>query len=332
MKKILLFLAITLFCNISNAQFDNYKHSYKHEPYANLVKPIYILTDTFWVDSSYKNLDFFFSPPFKFQFRGSQLKEFYLNFGTSSIRTNDRTYQLNVPFILSWLMEPNLQAPYLSKVSVDFTWMNGEYILKFEMRDVGLADSSYTLKGIMNMQIWFYEKGAIELRYGNIIAPQEVINKKYYGYFKPCLKVTNMDTFNFHQYYLSGPFAQPRGNKGKNTAFANLMKDSALSQIPPSGTVYRFEPIISGIAQQIPFSTFKIYPNPFKERLFIDGIESENSEIEIMDLNSRTVLKQNISKQNTSKMDINTENIPAGFYIISIKAGESAVFKKIWKQ
>lgn len=69
-----------------------------------------------------------------------------------------------------------------------------------------------------------------------------------------------------------------------------------------------------------------IYPNPVKNRLIIQGVESEFS-IQIIDLSGRTQLSKNSSFSNS----IDVSNLNEGFYIIRLKTQNESISRKIQK-
>ena len=70
---------------------------------------------------------------------------------------------------------------------------------------------------------------------------------------------------------------------------------------------------------QAVLSFIKVYPNPFTDKLYVDGI-TENGTIRIIDLNGRVVLNRQINSNET----INTSSLPSGNFIIklTIETGE----------
>ena len=80
--------------------------------------------------------------------------------------------------------------------------------------------------------------------------------------------------------------------------------------------------VISAVQMPVTFSSVKAYPNPVKEKLFIDvnSEEDQKAELTLIDLNGRTVAKQKI---NLSSGDNNVifemNGVAPGTYILSLK-------------
>ena len=75
-------------------------------------------------------------------------------------------------------------------------------------------------------------------------------------------------------------------------------------------------------------NSIKIYPNPCKDKIFIETIETPNTSVEITNLQGQ--LLQGFSLQ-TSKCQIDVNNLSSGVYIIKVKNENSITTKKIIK-
>jgi hypothetical protein len=73
-----------------------------------------------------------------------------------------------------------------------------------------------------------------------------------------------------------------------------------------------------------PAQSIVVYPNPVENKLYIGGIETIES-IQILDLNGKLIAT------NTGENQIETAQLPAGFYVLNITAGGSKILKKIVK-
>jgi len=75
---------------------------------------------------------------------------------------------------------------------------------------------------------------------------------------------------------------------------------------------------------------FEIYPNPVKDRLFINGIENIES-VTIYDISGRTV-KHMSNLINLNRTEISTQHLSQGAYFVKIKAGAGELVQKVTKR
>lgn len=75
-------------------------------------------------------------------------------------------------------------------------------------------------------------------------------------------------------------------------------------------------------------SDIRLYPNPFTDEIRISAPEKTES-IRITDINGNSVMSVDID----DRKSISTEELPAGFYLVSVirKDGKNTVFKMIKK-
>ncbi len=73
---------------------------------------------------------------------------------------------------------------------------------------------------------------------------------------------------------------------------------------------------------------FKIFPNPSKEIVFIDG-NTKILNIKIFDISGKLLFQE---IENSNKTEINISNLPEAIYFISIKTKNSTIIKKLVKQ
>ena len=73
--------------------------------------------------------------------------------------------------------------------------------------------------------------------------------------------------------------------------------------------------------------TFKVFPNPTKEILNVVFAKPITGELNIMDAVGRILIKQNLAKQNTLKMDVSA--LPKGIYFMIIQTEDKIYSRKI---
>ena len=126
----------------------------------------------------------------------------------------------------------------------------------------------------------------------------------------------------------------PKGNDFSKTAY-NFVDNNPLNgvhyyrlKIEEKDGVVTYSKIMS--ARWGSKKTLSVYPNPFNQALTIDlsDAKTEIAHFEIMDMTGRVHISETI---NTADK-INTENLPAGMYILRVVQDGAVLEKKILKQ
>lgn len=76
-------------------------------------------------------------------------------------------------------------------------------------------------------------------------------------------------------------------------------------------------------------SSFKLYPNPANNLIYIEFNNSTNANLDIVDINGRILEKQNLN--NTTNI-ININHLPKGIYLFKIYTNEGISTKKVVKE
>jgi hypothetical protein len=89
--------------------------------------------------------------------------------------------------------------------------------------------------------------------------------------------------------------------------------------------------INTGIKEHKHQVAMEVYPQPasgsFSIKAELNGVKSGS--IEMFDLTGRKVLQQNfVAQANTLQLNVQTENLPAGSYVLTIKDGSRVVGAK----
>lgn len=107
--------------------------------------------------------------------------------------------------------------------------------------------------------------------------------------------------------------------------------------LAPDGYLYLYgetllyrtiDPVILDITDVSSLS-FTVYPNPFTDRLQIDGLTSNHATISICDIQGREVYRGNYTGNTNT---INLSNLLPGVYILNVKADDKSGVYKIVKQ
>lgn len=320
----------------SNSQsfFSDYRLELKIEPYTNIQSDSVFFADTLWFDSSYHNQYFPYNLNNSFKFPlirenasnwGYEIDYFRFGFVTPSY-----DFQLYSRPVNAKTREYSNTPPFQTKISADLDSTSADGpVFKFELRQLGLADSLYHIRGYLNMQYWFFQNGDIEVHYGDCLVPEEVQNvrKNGTGKFKLGFWMYQMDTFKTHYMYLTGEANKPRLSNGLNNPFVALMYDSTLAPFPPSGTVYRFTKSFVGLASLLSDDNeMEVYPNPTKGLLYIENLTDKAiREIQILDLTG-TKADLNITLNN-GQLDLS--KLKKGLYFLQIRMDEGILTRKI---
>lgn len=72
---------------------------------------------------------------------------------------------------------------------------------------------------------------------------------------------------------------------------------------------------------------FSIYPNPFKNELFIDVKNLTNTQLDVLDINEKMLFNQTLNTNNI----INTGNLSNGMYLFKVTSNEGSVTTKVIK-
>jgi hypothetical protein len=268
---ILLFLLICQFQLYAQSKVSGYRVEFSQQPYESIKPDSIIWENEFWLDSSYKTGGWGWDIPLKKNIFNQTINYTFNTFsyrvysGTLSLYGNNYSFLSKLPdcFIREYSDTP----PYQTKFAYQLDTSSGTPIFKFEITKLGVTDSTFKTKGNLSMQFWYYDGGTIELRYGPNNIPSNILSLKQptRGKYKPTVAIAQyVDTLQSHNLMLVGPYNNPRIYNGINKPFFDLMNDSALSQFPPSGTVYRFTTWKVGILENdLQAGNFIVYPNPF---------------------------------------------------------------------
>lgn len=343
LKSVIIIISIVLFSKFSIAQspFAKYRVEYSQQPYIDFTNPDYVFfSSEKWLDSAYKlkYWDAKLSGLFEFKINNEKMNHFIYNISNFSISLLGDTSSFNTRPIASNTGEFSNVIPYQTKVSAIIDTSTVERIFKIEFKQLGLSDSSWTTKGYLNMQYWFYSNGDFEVRYGNCSIPKELwsVKKPLYsgeGKYKIQFSLSNSGSYYFYTY---GNYNNPNtytSNLIKYTAESkkldSLLRDSTLSQVPISGSVYRFTTRGVGIDElrKINSKNIALYPNPSKGSFSINGLSSYSDyKLSVFDMSGKKIFVQDSLNYNN---EINLSAIENGLYYVTISNAEECYSKKI---
>ena len=322
------------------AQFRGYKFVQTYSIYNELSNPVFLQKDTFWIDTSYKSLGYRWSTDnlFSFKFYGDTISSFLLTPYTKSGNKNLAMFlkvigtkvqlliNLGGPFRAQ---EINNATPFSSSFSFEVDSGLTERILKFQFKNIGLADSNRLTTGILNEQIWLYDNGAVEYHFGEINAPDMVY---YTGKreIKCGITAVNYDSSKVYSILSIGNNVNPRiywlNSSDEYTPFS--VPDSTLDVYPISGTIYRFyNSLLQGIGENQLINSISIFPNPFKDKIQVTNSSNKIEFYTVINSLGTTVNISNIFGNGV----LSLEGLPDGMYYLKCTIGEELKVFKIVK-
>lgn len=198
-------------------------------------------------------------------------------------------------------------------------------IFKFEFNNVGFdfeMSVSVTANLTANFQIWLYENGDIELRYGphNISSLNDI---SFWPNNSAGLS-SYWDFFDFTANFLwaNGDSSAPLYPLYEDVEYDSLQIDPAftgLSNWPDSGTVYHFgyDNPASINSYSLHKQAFIISPNPASDRVLFEFENDYPQVIDIYDITGKIILTETASSNST----IDISNLINGIYIIKTQNG-----------
>ncbi len=320
--------------------FDKYRVEYSQQTYVELTNPAYpFFTKENWKDSSYKwsawqeKLD----DKFSFDINNEKMNFFDYDISLFTVTFYGDTNGFSTRPVAANTKEYSNVIPYQTKVSATIDSSTAEKIFILEFKQLGLTDSTWKTKGYLNMQYWYYANGDFEVRYGDCLIPKELwrVKKHYTGEGNYKLQFVFKSSGTYYL-YLYGKYNKPNIYVSKQIKFApesnnldNLMRDSALSQVPPSGSVYRFTTRPVGV-EELYKKTIKnitVYPNPSAGIFILNGLASNlKYYVQVCDGTGKKLFDTTLYQQQNA---INLQALENGMYYIQISNDEGTISKKI---
>ena len=311
MKKIIIAATTTLIAltNTLKAQMP-YNFAASKSAYQPLTTGTKLNDTTTWDDEVYK-----LAIPFPFKLNNKTITHFYIQGG--EIAMSDTAGAADaIPFMNADIIDrgvadtvPVSKSPIRYKVDGNA----GSRILKLEIANAGFADefnSDTTTDDFFNLQIWVYEgSNVFEMRYGaNSIADFNTYFPVL-GMMTGFAKGLDMNQGAFDKIYiLSGDPASPDIDSMTTTSFTY-----GLSSFPDSGTVYRFTPKPTSIADKPYVQEMKLYPTRCSDVLMVENPNKINSTYRVLSL-AGSIMRYGDIDAGINKIDVS--NLPSGMYLV----------------
>lgn len=310
-----LFLATAcLFIGNHNLQAQSFTYSMSTDSYTELTNPTVVSTDLANdlyledLSSAYFNL----------------FGENFVLDGTSGLFFGKGGFirAFNVDNTKSFIFDPMLTPLEArtsgSEISYQFESSSNGNILKVQFKNMGFQTGDPS--DFANVQVWLYQAtGKVEYRYG----PSSTDILTFGGQSGPLVGIYLFNS-DFSLYYdamcLTGNAANPT---------ANLVSPfSRITGMPTDGTVYEFTPVSAVSLEENQLIDIKLYPNPAKNELTIEGDE-EITSVEIIDVLGKTIKTEKI---NGVSKTISITDLNIGVYVARIHTPKGIVLSKFMKQ
>lgn len=281
---------------------------------------------TIWNDEVYK-----LEIPFQFKLNNKSVSHFYIQGG--EIALGDTLGATDaIAFMSTDLIDRGIaDTPAASKSPIRYIieGTTGSRILKLELANAGFAqefDTDTTTKDFFNLQLWLHEgSNVFELRYGTHDIADFDDYFAFLGMLTGFAVNMNLGTGSFDKMYiLAGDPAAPVVDSLTTTSFT-----PGLTSFPDSGTVYRFTPKPTGIADKAYTGAMKLYPTRCTDMLMVENPHKDNTTYRVLSYAGAT-LKHGSIDAGLNKLDVSS--LPSGMYLIrfdNIAGFETQKFVKL---
>jgi len=204
---------------------------------------------------------------------------------------------------------------------VERTLVNDIKVTKFELSNARLdveVKRDTVIEHYLNFQYWFYEDGAIELRFGDIDLSQTQYYDPSIGIYDdnfeidgPYLGINTVD--GTEAYYVSGSWDNPTVTESV---------ESPLLGIPPAGWIIRWERSVSSHTDEIfgeeQFFIYKDNIIRFNDKTL------EVNYISLYDISGNLITTQNV----TANQVLDLHHLNSGMYIVQVISNQNIVLNR----
>lgn len=198
----------------------------------------------------------------------------------------------------------------------------GSMILKVQYDNCGFYNAIEELVGgeasnRVNFQMWFYESGTLEMRFGtNSITDNQLVHE---GPGPSVYMLIGVPPFS-SEWYFAGLSGDPSNPTLVLDVPTNEEAIPHLQGNPGDGRVYRFAPTSVGV-NEVSISNLKLYPTQAEQTIFIDGIETPNAIYHIADITGK-IQKTGMVNQGEG---IDVSNLNNGLYLFQVEGYSNAL-------
>ncbi|MEO0724275.1 MAG: T9SS type A sorting domain-containing protein [Bacteroidota bacterium] len=337
MKHLYLFFALALLsclCLPLNGQEFPYELSVSDLEYGSLTN-----ADTFNV-GIWDDPELMIPLGFDFEFFGQTTNTFYNPGFVGPILTPTKSLS-NVPLLNAFLHDlidrgtgtGSSASPILYKTVM----LAGQTVLIVEWQNAGFYDEivgSGVNESFINMQLWFYDSGIIELCFGpsNIVADNDVFD----GLPGPFIGMTqnfDISTGFTSNWYLSGDPANPTVSFND---FFSAEVPGSLDSHPAPNTLYRFAPITVGTNEErsLP-AVVQLFPNPASDYLRVNISREDVSgplQLRVFNVVGELIQSRRLPPAAEDQLELDIRNLPAGTYQLQLTNGQQQLSQTFVKQ
>jgi hypothetical protein len=215
----------------------------------------------------------------------------------------------------------------ISPISYTTVGSPGSRICKIQVTNAGFYgenDAYSTSTSYVNWQIWLYETiNRIEFRYGavDIQNPADNVLNGATGFVTGLADSIDVNTGDAPtSNMLDGPYANP-----SVFPWTNAISTYVAGAID-SGRVYRFDRVVTTALKNSDNSKIiSIYPNPSRGKITLKGIDLNEAQVSINDLNGKQMNTLLVAKNNS----VDVSELKEGVYYMQINTKEATITKKI---
>lgn len=285
----------------------------------------------FAVNESWDDPDYSVPLGFDFVFDGSSTSSLTSNsFNLGGILVLDpgnTTWDMLIATTMDLTDAGYATGEYLSPITYETSGAVGNRIFKLQWKDVALYEEVFsveTASNLFNMQLWVYETGSFEIRFGtNTIKDPSYFNNEFFI----CGVVSNID-FNSGDfdtaYVASGDAANPTLIVG---ASEEDLMNAGIIGIPENGRVYRFDSGNVNISETQQ-ATFDVWPLTAQHTLNLRASTHAQTRYELRDLSGRIVNSGQFIGQDMLPIS----HLAQGIYLVTLSSGDQVKTFKITRK
>lgn len=240
-----------------------------------------------------------------------------INKGKFSLITTGHSFTL---YAYHLYMQPREHLDPTTALSYKLDTKDGIRVFKLQFKNMGFVYGWG--KQYINYQVWYYENGIVEVRFG----PNDVDEEAYHDEKGPAIGLLHMDDSFYAVYdkfFLSGEAANPQGSTGSI---------GTVTGTPKAGTVYRFEPGNAASLNESPETIdLSVYPNPAKNTVSVKYTEGPGALVRMTNAAGQVISETQIqSGMGDKTMDIS--GLPSGIYILNVQTASASRSIRLVKQ
>jgi len=198
----------------------------------------------------------------------------------------------------------------------------GQRIFKAEVFNAGFDQEyidSNTFNDSVNLQVWLYEdSNIVELRYG----PSRVTGADYYSFGGNLAGYAKVINTNGYMYILSGDPASPTVQTIQVISDNFNSNPVPLSSFPPSGTVYRFTPIVpadttTSVKDVFSVENVMVYPTACHSEINVSYKNNNTAAYNIVSVSGALMNIKGELNKGVNGIDIGS--LPSGMYLLQLQ-------------